>query len=76
MLIDQAVTIHVDMLAKLLNGKNFIQAKPCNIENKVSKSKPPSTSNLGVKTWGQITTNNASKKPLIIIPITTRSKDK
>ncbi len=50
MLIDQAVTIHVDMLAKLLNGKNFIQAKPCNIENKVSKSKPPSTSNLGVKT--------------------------
>jgi hypothetical protein len=38
---DQIVTILVDMLAKLLNGNNFIQAKTCNTMDKASKSKPP-----------------------------------
>lgn len=51
---DHIVTILVDMLAKLLNGNNFIQGELYHIKDKGNKSKPPkaSTSNLGVKTQG------------------------
>jgi hypothetical protein len=51
---DHIVTILVDMLVKLLNGMNFIQGEPYNVEDKENKSKPPkaSNSNLGVKTQG------------------------
>jgi hypothetical protein len=75
---DQIVTIRINMLAKLMSGKNFIQGEPCNTKEKVMKSKPPkaSTSNLVVKTQGHMIADNASKKLLVIRTITIRSKDK